>query len=90
MKITVSGLSKLPEIRTGYERMKGGFFFDIFLPKGDSGKGLHKIHIPDGFKLISQSVSDGGVITILCQTPASIHTVEDLLATKGQIHFEFV
>jgi hypothetical protein len=90
MRFMVSGLGILPNVRTG--RTNDGtlknFFFDIRLNEGDDGKRLCCTHVPDGFNVIGVSMT-GGVITVLCQTPAHIVSESALFAREGCISFEF-
>ena len=85
----VCSVTELPEIRIG-KSTKNGFFIDIYpVPTDDDAHmRVNKIVMPEGFTIDSMSTV-GEKITILCQAPSPINTVNDLGAAEGKVVITF-
>jgi len=86
MFFRVRGVTKKPKIRIGVS--EEGFYFDVYPKSEDACKRVKEIEMPEGFINTNCSVTEN-VITILCQAPSLITTVEDLLAAEGEVVITF-
>ncbi len=88
MFFLVGGVTKLPAIRVGVSGDR--FFLDVYPESEVACKSVNEIEIemPEGFTITECSVTEN-VITVLCQAPSLINTVDDLLAAEGEVVITF-